>query len=121
MAAKAWDRSAASVAAMAPVVELSEFDRELVAVAKGLRRWIWRRPDCPAGRAALMRCDEMMRFGNEGRGEVWRRELAEVTRLALVAAGYLPLARPDDVLVGDVLREVAEEVFKDAKKELKTG
>jgi hypothetical protein len=99
----------------------SAFDRELFEVGRGLGSWLASLPDSPERRRAEMRCLEMRRFANEGRGDVWVRELRETTRLVLVAAGYLPLVQVDDVLVGDTLREVAEEVFKDAKKELRTG
>lgn len=105
---KAWERN---VAAQAPVVVVSDFDRELMRVGLGLEFWLRGRPDSDARRSAEMRVAEMQRFASEGRGEVWRRELAEATRKVLVEAGYLPLRRVDDVLMGDVLRATVKEMF----------
>lgn len=119
---KAWRKSEASVAVQAPVEDpMSEFDRELFAVGQGIGKWLAGRQDSDQRRLAEMRCLEMRRFASEGRGDVWFAELRESTRVALVAAGYLPLVGPDDVLVGGVLREAADEVFKNETKELKVS
>lgn len=103
--ARSWDRakgaaSAGSVAAQAPVesgVVHSDLDRELYLVGFSLRRWFGGQPDSPAVRAAVMQCEEMMRFGEEGRGDVWMWELRESTRLDLLEAGYCPVRRDIDV------------------------
>lgn len=93
------------------VMVVSEFDRELMRVGLGLEFWLRGRPDSDVRRSAEMRVAEMQRFACEGRGEVWRRELAEATRKVLVEAGYLPLRRVDDVLMGDALRATVKEMF----------
>ncbi|ARU40017.1 hypothetical protein CCB80_02240 [Armatimonadetes bacterium Uphvl-Ar1] len=78
----AWDRNEL---ARSLVVKLKEFDADLIRVGVGLEFWL--------------------------RGELWRRELAEATRKVLVEAGYLPLRRVDDVLMGDALRATVKEMF----------
>lgn len=103
------------MAAQAPValevVELSEFDADLIRVGVGLEFWLRGEVDSPEVRAAQMRASEMQRFGRAGRGEVWRRELAEATRKVLVEAGYLPLRRDDDELRGAALVRTIEEMM----------
>lgn len=79
----AWDRNEL---ARSLVVKQKHFGADLIRVGVGLEFW--------------------------HRGEVWRRELAEATRKVLVEAGYLPLRRFDDMLMGDALRETIEGDFQ---------
>ena len=111
--AKAWERELPGVAE--PEVVHSDFDRELYRVGEELEFWLRGRADSDAKRSAELRVAEMQRFACEGRGEVWRRELSDATRKVLVAAGYSPLRIDDDVLTGDVLVEVAKEVFDETR------